>query len=103
MGGKYTLGDDVAFEWGAGKSFNLNNDIFKQVTLGAVGYAQWQVTNNQIDLIPTTKIGASALNAVEHASARIYSAGPAINLLTTYWIFSLRYFYEFGANATPSG
>ena len=103
MGRNYTLGDEVPFEWGTGKTFNLNNDIFKQVTLGAVGYAQWQVTNNQIDLIPTTKIGASALNAVEHASARIYSAGPAINLLTKYGLFSLRYYEEFGANATPSG
>jgi hypothetical protein len=103
MGRNYTLGDEVPFEWGTGKTFNLNNDIFKQVTLGAVGYAQWQVTNNQIDLIPTTKIGASALNAVEHASARIYSAGPAINLLTKYGLFSLRYYEEFAANATPSG
>ncbi len=95
--------DVVPFEWGAGKTFNLNNDIFKQVTLGAVGYAQWQVTNNQIDLTPTTKLGASALNTLEHASARIYSAGPAINLLTKYGLFSLRYYEEFGANATPSG
>ena len=68
-----------------------------------MGYAQWQVTNNQIDLIPTTKIGASALNTLEHTSARIYSAGPAINLLTKYGLFSLRYYEEFGANATPSG
>jgi hypothetical protein len=103
MGRNYTLGDVLPFEWGAGKTFNLNNDIFKQVTLGAVGYAQWQVTNNQIDLIPKTKIGASALNALEHTSARIYSAGPAINLLTKYGLFSLRYYEEFGANATPSG
>jgi hypothetical protein len=103
MGRNYTLGDVVPLEWGAGKSFNLSNDIFKQVTLGAVGYAQWQVTNNQIDLTPKTTIGASALNAVEHASSRVYSAGPAINLLTKYGLFSLRYYEEFGANATPSG
>lgn len=103
MGRNYTLGDVVPFEWGAGKSFNLSNDIFKQVTLGAVGYAQWQVTNNQIDLTPTTKLGASALNTLEHTSSRIYSAGPAINLLTKYGLFSLRYYEEFGANATPSG
>jgi hypothetical protein len=64
MGRNYTLGDVVPFEWGAGKSFNLSNDIFKQVTLGAVGYAEWQVTNNQIDLTPTTKLGVSALNTL---------------------------------------
>lgn len=103
MGRNYTLGDVVPFEWGAGKTLNFKNDIFKQLTLGAVGYAQWQVTNNQIDLNPTTKIGMSALNTVEHASSQIYSAGPAITLLTKYGLFSLRYYEEFGANATPSG
>ncbi len=36
-------------------------------------------------------------------SARIYSAGRGINLLTKYGLFSLRYYEEFGANATPSG
>ena len=35
--------------------------------------------------------------------SQIYSAGPAINLLTKYGLFSLRYYEEFGANATPSG
>ena len=41
MGTKYKLGDVVPFEWGAGKTFNLNNDSLKQITIGAVGYAQW--------------------------------------------------------------
>ena len=103
MGRNYTLGDVVPFEWGAGKSFNLSSDVFKQVTLGAVGYAQWQATNNEIDLAPKTKIGASAINALEHTSSQIYSAGPAIHLLTKYGLFSLRYYEEFGAHATPSG
>ena len=32
------------------KEFQPENDIFKQVTLGAVGYAHWQVTRaDQID------------------------------------------------------
>jgi hypothetical protein len=103
MGRNYTLGDDLPLEWGAGKSFNLSNDIFKQITIGAVGYAQWQVTNNEINLSPTTKIGKSALNTLEHASSRIYSAGPAVTLLTKYGLYSLRYYEEFGAHATPSG
>jgi hypothetical protein len=84
MGRNYTLGDVVPFEWGAGKSIDLGSDIFKQVIFGAVGYAQWQVTNNQINLTPTTKIGQAAIDTLEHTSARIYSAGPAVNLLTKY-------------------
>jgi hypothetical protein len=103
MGRNYTLGDEIPFEWGAAKSFSLNNDVFKQVTLGAVGYAQWQATNNSINLTPTTSIGASALNTLEHTSEQLYSAGPAINLLTKYGLFSLRYYEEFDARATPSG
>src|SRR5258708_25930963 len=59
MGRNYTLGDVVPFEWGAGKTLNLNNDIFKQVTLGAGRYAQWQVPNNPIELPPPTKLGPS--------------------------------------------
>lgn len=55
------------------------------------------------DLTPTTKIGASALNTLEHASSRIYSAGPAITALTKYGLFSLRYYEGFGAHACPSG
>ena len=103
MGRNYTLGDVVPFEWGVGKSFNLRNEIVKQITLGAVGYAQLKVTNNQIDLTPTTAIGASAINTIEHASPEVYSAGPAINVLTKCGLYSLRYYYEFGAHLTPSG
>ncbi|MFZ0889257.1 MAG: transporter [Candidatus Binataceae bacterium] len=103
MGRSYTLGDVVPFEWGAGKYLNLNNDIFKQLTLGAVGYAQWQVTNNQIDLTPKTKIAGSAINTLANTLSQIYSAGPAIYLLTKYGLFSVRYYEEFDAHATPSG
>ncbi len=103
LGRDYTLGDVVPLEWGAAKSLNLNNEIFKQITLGAAGYAQWQVTNNQIDLTPTTKIAGSAINTLEDTRSRIYSAGPAIYLLTKYGLFSVRYYEEFDAHATPSG
>jgi hypothetical protein len=103
MGRNYTLGDEVPFEWAAGKSIDLKNGIFKQLTLGAVGYAQWQAANNQINLTPVTAIGAAALSKLEHASEQVYAAGPGIALLTKYGLFSLRYYEEFDAQATPSG
>jgi hypothetical protein len=99
----YTLGDVVPLEWGAGKTLNLNNDTFKEITIGAVGYAQWQTNDNQIDDVPTTKLGVAALNKLESTKSRIYAAGPSINLLTKYGLFSVRYYEEFGAEATPSG
>jgi hypothetical protein len=103
MGRNYTLGDDVPFEWAAAKTFSLNNEVLKEFAVGAVGYAQWQVTNNSIDLNPTTSIGRAALDTLQTSKARIYSAGPTIRLLTKYGMFDLRYYEEFGAHATPSG
>jgi hypothetical protein len=97
------LGDVVPLEWGAGKSFNLNNRTFKQLTVGAVGYTQWQVTGNQIDLTPTTKVASAVIDKLENTRSHVYSAGPSLSLLTSYGLFSLRYYEEFDAHATPSG
>jgi hypothetical protein len=101
-GRPYTLGDEVPFEWAAGKAFNLPSDIFKQLTIGAVGYAQWQTTDNQINVSPIASVEGTVIHRLEEAQIRIYSAGPAVQLLTKYGLFALRYYEEFGANATPS-
>ncbi|MGA9756402.1 MAG: transporter [Desulfobaccales bacterium] len=93
----------VPFEWGAGKTFNFNNDILKQITIGAVGYAQWQVTNNQIHFTPANGVENSVMNRVENSRSQIYAAGPGISALTKYGYFTLSYYEEFGAKATPSG
>ena len=103
IGRNYTLGNVVPFEWGAAKTINLNGDIIKQVTIGAIGYAQWQVTNNSIGASPTTKPGTSIVDQLNTTKAQIYAAGPGINLLTKYGFYSLRWYEEFGAHATPSG
>jgi hypothetical protein len=103
MGRNYTLGDVLPFEWAASKSFELHNDIFKELTLGPAGYAQWQISNNQINLNPTTSIGQAALSRLEDTHSQVYAAGPAIQLLTKYGLFDLRYYDEFGNKATPSG
>jgi hypothetical protein len=103
MSRSYTLGDEVPFEWGVAKSFTLPSTIFERLTVGPVGYAQWQVANNQIDLTPTTPIQATAISELENSRSRIYAAGPAIQLLTKYGLFNLRWYEEFGAQAAPSG
>jgi hypothetical protein len=103
MGRNYTLGDDVPFEWAAAKTVSLGNEVLKEFALGAVGYAQWQVTNNSINLTPATNIGRSALHTLETSRSQIYSAGPTLRVLTKYGLFDLRYYEEFGAHATPSG
>ena len=103
QGRNYTLGNAVPFEWSASKTFNLRNDIVKQVTLGAVGYAQWQTSDNSINLSPSTGLGQAALSRLEHTHAEIYAAGPGIQALTKFGLFDLRYYEEFGAKATPSG
>jgi hypothetical protein len=103
IGRPYTLGDEVPLEWGAGKTFNVNGDIVKQVTIGALGYAQWQVTNNSIDVNPATKFGAPVVDQLGNTKSEIYAAGPGVNLLTRYGFYSLRWYEEFGAHAEPSG
>lgn len=54
-------------------------------------------------LDPTTAIGMAALNKLEDVSAHVYSAGPSITALTKFGLFSVRYYEEFRAHATPSG
>jgi hypothetical protein len=103
IGRNYTLGDVVPLEWGAAKTFDINSDIVKQITMGAVGYAQWQVTNNSIGANPTTKPGTLIVDQLSSSKSQIYAAGPGINLLTSYGFYSLRWYEEFGAHATPSG
>ncbi len=103
MGRNYTLGDVVPFEWGLGKTINLNSQLFSQLTIGPVGYAQWQVAGNHIGFTPTTPLQSAAVNKLEDIRSQIYAAGPALQLLTKYGLFSLRWYEEFGAHATPSG
>jgi hypothetical protein len=102
-GRPYTLGDEVPFEWAAGKAFNLPSDIFKQLTIGAVGYAQWQTSDNQLNVSATRPAESTVIHRLEEAKSQIYAAGPAVQLLTKYGLFALRYYDEFGASATPSG
>ncbi|MGH7841289.1 MAG: SphA family protein [Candidatus Binataceae bacterium] len=102
-GRPYTLGDEALLEWGAAKTFNLPGDAFKQFNLGAVGYAQWQTTDNQINVSPATAVGSTLVHRIVEAKTRIYAAGPALSLLTKFGLFNLRYYEEFGAQATPSG
>jgi hypothetical protein len=103
QGRPYTRGDEVPFEWAVGKSLNLPSEIFKQLMVGAVGYAQWQTTDNKVDVTPSTPLAGAVIHRLENARARIYAAGPEIQLLTKFGLFALRYYDEFGARATPSG
>jgi hypothetical protein len=103
MGRNYTLGDQSPFEWSASKTFRLGNGILKEATVGAVGYAQWQISDNHINANPTTRIGQSILSRLEGTHSQIYAAGPGIQALTKFGLFELRYYDEFGARATPSG
>jgi hypothetical protein len=103
IGRNYSLGDVMPFEWAAGKTLDLSNDIIKQVTVGPVGYAQWQVTRNSISATPSRKPGTVFVSELSSTRSQIYSAGPGIEMLTKYGLFSLRWYEEFAAHATPSG
>ena len=70
--------------------------------IGAVGYAQWQISDNQINVNTTSRMGQSIVNQLEDTRSRIYAAGPGIQLLTKFGLFELRCYDEFAAKATPS-
>ncbi len=80
-GRPYTLGDEVPFEWGAGKTLKLPSNIFKEVTLGAVGYAQWQTTDNQVSVSATTPEESTVIHRLEETNMQVYAAGFALQLL----------------------
>ena len=67
------------------------------------GFAPQHPANNQIDLSPATPLQAAAISRLEETRSQIYAAGPALQLLTKYGLFNLRWYEEFGAHATPSG
>ena len=86
IGRNYTLSNVVPFEWGAAKTINLNGDIIKQVTIGAIGYAQWQVTNNSIGASPTTKPGTSIVDQLNTTKAQILRRRPWHQPADQIWI-----------------
>ncbi len=103
MGRNYTLGDQAPLEWSASKTFKLGNGILEEATVGAIGYAQYQISDNQININTTSRIGQSILSRLEDTRSQIYAAGPGIQVLTKFGLFELRYYDEFAAKATPSG
>ncbi len=72
-------------------------------SIGPAGYAQCQVTANQINLTPTSAIESDVKTKLENTRSQIYAAGSAVQLLTSFGLFNLRWYEEFGVHATPSG
>jgi hypothetical protein len=52
---------------------------------------------------PATAVGGTLIHRLEEAQTEVYAAGPAIQMLTKFGLFALRYYDEFGSQATPSG
>jgi hypothetical protein len=75
----------------------------KRIGVGAVGYVQWQATKNSIRFTPTNRFQTQAVNALEDLNANVYAAGPGTFALARYRLFSLCFYEEFEASATPSG
>ena len=90
------VGDDVALEWGLGKTFRPASwqPWVAQLDMGVVGYAQWQVTDNRGSAIPLPLRGIKS---------NIYGVGPEIAATTKFGRFFARYEFEFGADNTPQG
>ncbi|MCY3022251.1 MAG: transporter [Planctomycetota bacterium] len=83
-----TPGHDFHFEWGVGKAFKKGFEV------GAVGYCQWQLTDDQ---------GSGVYWG--HSKDRVYGAGAEANyfIKTIKLHASLRFIREFGARDRPEG
>lgn len=101
-GHPYTLGNQLPLEWALAKSFNFENKTFQQFSIGTVGYAQWQTTDNNISVSSTDPQANEVLHELKELHPRVYAAGPGVQLLTSFGLFDLRYYEEFGAYNTPS-
>jgi hypothetical protein len=90
------VGDDLALEWGLGKTFRPASwqPWVPQLDTGVVGYAQWQVTDNTGSAIP---------NPLRGIRSNIFAVGPEISATTKIGRFTARYEFEFGAQNSPSG
>ena len=90
------VGDDLALEWGVGKTFRPASwaPWVVQLDTGVVGYAQWQVTDNRGSDIPLPLRGIKS---------NIFAVGPEIAATTKIGRFFARYEFEFGAQNAPEG
>ena len=76
-------------EWAAGKAFNSPGNVFKQLNVGEVGYAQWQTTDNQVNVSAITSAESTLIHRLQEAQLRIYAAGPADTAIDEVWPFRL--------------
>jgi hypothetical protein len=86
----YIPGDNLTIDWGFGKVFK------KVLTIGVVGYFEWQTTHDQGREIPL------ALKKIED---RTYAIGPEIDLLlpALNGQITFRYEHEFAVRARTKG
>ena len=96
QGENVRVGDDLALEWGVGKTFRPESwkPWVAQLDMGVVGYAQWQVTDNQGSDIPIQLRGIRS---------NTYAVGSEIAATTRFGRFFARYEFEFGSQNAPQG
>ena len=95
-GSNTRVGDDLALEWGVGKTFRPAawQPWVAQLDVGVVGYGQWQVTDNTGSDIPIPLRGIRS---------NIFAVGPEIAATTKFGRFFARYEFEFGGQDSPRG
>jgi hypothetical protein len=87
----WTTGDPFTYMWGLGRDYGEKDSLLSG-SVGAVGYAQWQVTS-------TT--GADAPLFVRANKTQVNAVGAEITTLQG--ALTLRYFWQFGGKFTTRG
>jgi hypothetical protein len=90
------VGDNFIVEWGVGKTFRPPSwkPWVAQLDVGAVGYAQWQMTDNR---------GSDIALPLRGLKSNVFATGPEIAATTKIGRFFARYEFEFGTQGNPQG
>jgi hypothetical protein len=94
-----TPGQAFTTEWGIGQILPLKKDFSRLLQLGAVGYDQWQVSDN----------GGTLSDGVTPASTipgyAVHAAGLQVNYIMPAKALNLtfKYYWEYSAKARPIG
>lgn len=101
---RVTPGQTFTTEWGVGQVLPLKKDFSRLLQLGAVGYDQWQVSNNS-GTVPNPLPGGNPVPARRIPDYSVHSAGLQANFILPpqNLNFYFKYYWEFSARSHPLG
>ena len=101
-----TPGQAFTDEWGVGQILPLSKNLSKLLQIGAIGYDQWQITDNGGSVALTGPLGNTIIlpaNTLPYYS--VHAAGGQVNFIMPEKNFALffKYLHEYSSYSRPLG